>query len=35
MFKTDELDNPHFRYVLQENWKDYEYFKLNKIYFFM
>ena len=32
MFKTDELDNPPFRYVLQENWKDYEYFKLNKNY---
>lgn len=32
MFRDDNLDNPPFRYILQENWKDYESFKLNKRY---
>jgi hypothetical protein len=32
MYRDDNLDNPPFRYVLQENWKDYEYFNLNNKY---
>lgn len=32
MYRDEDLDNPPFRYILQENWKDYENFKLNKKY---